>query len=221
MHNSLFTLRDVSFNYTEGSSVLEDLNLEIGENQLCVIRGESGAGKSTFLQLFNRFCDYRNGSILYHNRDIREYRIEDIRQSIIYMPQIPHVIEGSIEDNLAFPYLFTVHRDKIFNATRAEEWLDYFQLQVSLRDDARKLSVGQKQRISLIRAMLLEPEVLLLDEPGAALDAGNKKLIEQKIDSLLQSSDVTVVMATHSDVSFPGTSYRDFEINNGMLNELK
>ncbi|UCH45030.1 MAG: ATP-binding cassette domain-containing protein [Nitrospiraceae bacterium] len=221
MHNTLFRFRDVSFNYPGGSSVLEDLNLEIGANELFLIRGESGAGKSTFLQLFNRFCDSGNGVILYHGRDIREYGIEKIRKSIIYLPQIPHVIEGSVEDNLRFPFSFTVHRDNTFDASRAEEWLDYFQLQVSLRDEALKLSVGQKQRISLIRAMLLEPEVLLLDEPGSALDEANKKLIEQKIESLLRSSDVTVLMASHSTVSFAHTSYRDFEIKNRTLKELK
>jgi putative ABC transport system ATP-binding protein len=221
LHNTLFRLRDVSFNYPGGSSVLEDLNLEIEANELSLIRGESGAGKSTFLQLFNRFCDSRNGIILYHGRDIREYGIEEIRRSIIYLPQILHVIEGSVEDNLRFPFSFTVHRDNMFDESRAEEWLDYFQLQVSLRDEALKLSVGQKQRIALIRAMLLEPEVLLLDEPGSALDEANKKLIEQKIESLLRSSDVTVLMASHSTVSFAHTSYRDFEIKNRTLKELK
>ena len=69
--------------------------------------------------------------------------------------------------------------------------------------------------------MLLEPEVLLLDEPGSALDEANKKLIEQKIESLLRSSDVTVLMASHSTVSFAHTSYRDFEIKNRTLKELK
>jgi predicted regulator of Ras-like GTPase activity (Roadblock/LC7/MglB family) len=91
------------------------------------------------------------------------------------------------------------------------------QLKVLLEHDALKLSVGQKQRIALIRAMMLEPEVLLLDEPGSALDSSNRKLIEHKIESLINSSGITVLMATHSAVSFEGTDYRVFALEDRRL----
>jgi putative ABC transport system ATP-binding protein len=135
----------------------------------------------------------------------------------MYLPQLPFVIDGTVEDNLSFPFSFDAHRKQTYDRVKAGEWLDYFQLKVLLEHDALKLSVGQKQRIALIRAMMLEPEVLLLDEPGSALDSSNRKLIEHKIESLINSSGITVLMATHSAVSFEGTDYRVFALEDRRL----
>jgi putative ABC transport system ATP-binding protein len=99
--------------------------------------------------------------------------------------------------------------------------MEHFQLHVPLSHDSLKLSIGQKQRIALIRALLLKPEVLLLDEPGSALDSGNKKLIERKIESIMETSRITVIMATHSDVSFAHAGYREFILENLRLKVIK
>jgi putative ABC transport system ATP-binding protein len=127
------------------------------------------------------------------------------------------MIEGTIEDNLSFPFSFHVHSHKTYDPVKSREWLDYFQLDIPLNQEASKLSIGQKQRIALIRSMLLEPEVLLLDEPGSALDSNNKKLIEQKIESLIESSKITVLMATHSEVGFSNADYRMFKLKDKKL----
>jgi putative ABC transport system ATP-binding protein len=129
------------------------------------------------------------------------------------------MVDGTIEENLAFPFSFHLHKNKIFDPINAREWLDYFQLNIPLDHEALKLSIGQKQRIALIRSILLEPEVLLLDEPGSALDSNNKRLIEQKIESLINSSGIVVLMATHSEVSFSDSDYRSFRLEDGRLVE--
>jgi putative ABC transport system ATP-binding protein len=199
-------LQNVSFAYPEGKVILQDISLDLKKNDLIIIQGKSGAGKSTFLKLFNRFCDTSEGTILFHGKELEKYGIEEIRSSIIYLPQLPYMIDGSVEENLTFPFSFHSHRGKYYNPEQAREWFGYFQLDVPFHQEALKLSVGQRQRIALIRSILLQPEVLLLDEPGSALDSANKRLIEQKIESLIDSSNITVIMATHSDVTF--TPYR-------------
>lgn len=221
MSQNLIELDNVSFGYDRDHPVLRGLGLGIEKNCLAVIRGESGAGKSTLLKLFNRFHDPDSGSISFHGRHLNEYGIYELRSSVIYLPQLPVVTGGTVEDNLSFPFHFHAHKGKRFDRQKAGEWLEYFQLDIPLSHDAMKLSVGQKQRIALIRAMLLEPEVLLLDEPGSALDSGNKRLIEQKIESLISSAKVTVLMATHSDVSFSEGICRFFNLEDGRLAECK
>lgn len=217
MNPNLIQIENVSFSYEGGTPILEALNLEIKKNQIIIVNGESGAGKSSLLKLLNRFNDVTNGRIVFNNKEITEYRIDELRKAILYLPQIPHTVEGTIEDNLTFPFSFHVHKDKKYDADKAEEWLDYFQLNLPVNHEALKLSVGQRQRIALIRAMLLKSEVLLLDEPCSALDSANKKLIEQKIESLIEAREITVVMATHSKVSFSNICPRYFNLSNGRL----
>jgi putative ABC transport system ATP-binding protein len=187
MTSNLIQIENVSFSYQGGMPVLKGLNLEIKKNQLVIVNGESGSGKSSLLKLFNRFNDVTDGRIVFNNKEISEYRIDELRKAILYLPQIPYTVEGTIEDNLTFPFSFQVHKDKKYDANKAGEWLNYFQLNLPVNHEALKLSVGQRQRIALIRAMLLKSEVLLLDEPCSALDSANRKLIEQKIESLIES----------------------------------
>jgi len=219
MSPNLFKLFNVSFSYNSGKAVFENINLEINRNDLIIIKGESGAGKSTFLKLFNRFCDNIKGKINFCGKDLKGFKIEQIRSSVIYLPQLPYVIDGTVEDNLTFPFFFHSHKKQKYDPGKAMEWINYFQLNILLNQDALKLSIGQKQRIALIRSMLLEPEVLLLDEPGSALDNNNKRLIEQKIESLIRSSEITVIMATHSEVGFSDADVRRFNLEDGMLSE--
>jgi putative ABC transport system ATP-binding protein len=211
------TLHDVYFSYPDGKEVLKGVNLDVKEHDLIIIKGESGAGKSTLLKLFNRFCDASKGDVAFHNKELTQYEIDQIRSSIIYVPQQPFMISGTVQMNFSFPFSFTSHKHKHFNPDKAKEWLEYFQLNIPLNHDASRLSTGQKQRIALIRSMLLEPEVLLLDEPGSALDAANKRLIEEKIEHLINTSKVTVLMATHSEVSFKDRHYRAFRLEDNRL----
>jgi putative ABC transport system ATP-binding protein len=221
MTGNIFELQNVSFAYHGESRVLDDLSFEISRNALMIIQGASGAGKSTFLKLFNRFCDISEGKILFSGKELKTYHIDRLRSIIIYLPQLPYVIDGSVEDNVNFPFVFHSHKGKKYSQAKAIEWLDYFQLNVSLDHEALKLSIGQRQRIALIRSMLMEPEVLLLDEPGSALDSANKKLIEQKIESLIESSKITALMATHSKVNFSRIDYEVFNFEGNKLRNVK
>ena len=217
MPQNVITLQNVYFSYPDGKEVLRDANLYVRENDLIIIKGESGAGKSTLLKLFNRFCDPSDGNLTFHQKELTHYKIDQIRSSIIYVPQMPFMISGTVQMNFLFPFSFNSHKHKRFNPDIAKEWLDYFQLNIPLNHDASRLSSGQKQRIALIRSILLEPEVLLLDEPGSSLDTANKRLIEQKIEHLINTSKITVLMATHSEVSFTDRPYRSFRLEDARL----
>ncbi len=221
MSSYILKLENASFAYKAEHPVFTNINAEISENELIVIQGESGLGKSTFLKLFNRFCEIDKGRILLNDRELKEYEIDRLRGQIIYLPQLPFMIDGTIEDNLSFAFDFQAHKEKTYNSPKAEEWMSYFQLNTKLNDNALKLSTGQKQRIALIRALLLEPDILLLDEPCSSLDRKNRELIEQKIESLASESKVTVLMATHSDVTFDQSNYRKFTIKGKKLEEGK
>jgi putative ABC transport system ATP-binding protein len=189
----------------------------VRENDLVIIQGESGAGKSTILKLLNRFCDYTNGKILFNDRELKDFRVEELRRSIIYLPQLPVMKQATIEENLSFPYRFRVHEGKQFDLTEARKWLDYFQLELPVDTDVHTLSIGQRQRIALIRAMILLPEVLLLDEPLASLDKRNRLIIEQKIESLVRTAGLTVIMVTHGDVSSSLSESRILQVRDKTL----
>ncbi len=221
MSQNLIELVNVSFAYHGGQAVLKEINLEIKQNELLIIQGESGAGKSTFLKLLNRFCEVDSGEVFFNGKRIQEYKIDRLRASIIYFSQLPIVIDGTVKDNLSFPFDFHINSKKKFDQNKAREWLDYFQMDVSLTHEAMKLSVGQKQRIALVRSILQEPEILLLDEPCSSLDSNNKRLIEKKIEDLISSSGITIMLATHSDVSFDKSNYRVLCVEKGGVAECR
>lgn len=217
VNNALIELKGVSFRYPDGVFIFEGLDLQIMHNDLLIIRGESGAGKSTFLRLFNRFCDPVKGTIFFSGKDIREYQIEKLRSSVVYLHQIPHMVDGTIEHNLSFPFSFQAHTGRTLDRDRAREWMEYFQMDVPLSHQALHLSIGQRQRIALIRSLLLEPDVLLLDEPVSALDSSNRKLIEQRIEDLAVTRRGTVLLATHSDIQFSHARVRTLLLEKGKM----
>ncbi len=215
----VFELNNICFAYPNSENVLENINFKVRQNEVLIIKGESGLGKSSFLKLFNRFNDITGGKLLFRGRNLNEYNLEEIRSSILYLPQLPHLIEGTVEENLIFPFRFHAHSNKRFNKNRAAELFNHFHLKFSINYDALKLSIGQRQRIALIRAILLEPEVLLLDEPGSSLDEVNRRNLENQLSLLSESFCITVIMATHGDVYFQNRKHRTFTIREKTLVE--
>jgi len=213
----LLQLENISFEYSHKKRVFDDVSLSLEKNDLLLLRGKSGSGKSTFLKLLNRFHHLNSGSIALYCKNIGEYPVQELRSRLLYLPQLPTMIPGSVEENLSFPFSLSIHKSKEFNAEKAKEWLDYFQLPVLLQDDAHILSIGEKQRIALIRALLLEPEVLLLDEPTSALDTENRLIIEKKIELLTNEGRATVILATHQENGFTSSKVRSYNVSRKNL----
>jgi putative ABC transport system ATP-binding protein len=186
----LFDLSDVTLRRA-GEIVLDGLTTGLPEGASC-IAGPSGSGKSTLLRLLNRLSDPETGTVRYRGTDVRERDPLELRREVGLVPQLPALIEGSVEANLRFgPSLVEAEPD-------TSRLLELAGLDGSFAErDAAKLSVGEQQRVMLARALALEPRVLLLDEPTSALDAVARDAVESTLVHLRQRLQVSTVLVTH------------------------
>lgn len=157
----------VSLRYGE-TVVLEEVSFRVQSGQFALIEGPSGAGKSSMLRLINRLEDPSSGTISADGRPLPEWPVLQLRRQIAYVPQIPVLFPGTVRENLLTPFRFRANRDRTpptDEELRAR--LSELLLEVKLEETATTLSVGQQQRIALLRAALLEPRLMLCDEPTA------------------------------------------------------
>ncbi|HWO15414.1 MAG TPA: ATP-binding cassette domain-containing protein [Solirubrobacterales bacterium] len=186
----LFKLRDVSLS-RGGRLVLDSVSAEIPVGATAVV-GPSGSGKSTLLRLLNRLADPDEGAIAYRGRPLAEYDPLALRREVSLVPQLPALLDGTVESNLRFA------------AGLAGEELDVGRcLRLAGLDpgfaerDVAKLSVGEQQRAMLARALSQRPDVLLLDEPTSALDRAARDAIEATLAELRRELDISVVLVSH------------------------
>ena len=186
----LFDLRAVSLS-RGGRRVLDSVSAGIPAGATAVI-GPSGSGKSTLLRLLNRLAEPDAGTISYRDRPLAEYDPLALRREVSLVPQLPALLEGTVESNLRFA------------AGLAGEELDTPRcLRLAGLDpgfaarDVAKLSVGEQQRAMLARALTQEPAVLLLDEPTAALDHAARDAIEATLAKLRRELDISIVLVSH------------------------
>src|SRR5688572_20231114 len=151
--------------------------------------GPSGSGKSTLLRLLNRLADPDAGSVRFHGTDVRELDPLELRRRVGLVPQLPAPVPGSVADNVSFGPRLEGREVDPEGAVRLAGLDPSF-----LERDASRLSVGEQQRVMLARALALEPEVLLLDEPTASLDAAATASVEEALRGL---GDVSYVLVTH------------------------
>jgi putative ABC transport system ATP-binding protein len=156
------------------------------------VLGPSGAGKSSLLRLLNRLADADAGTVRFEGRDVRELDPLELRRRACLVPQLPAPVEGTVADNVSLgPRLCGREAD----VGRA---LEQAGLDGSFADRRpERLSVGEQQRVMLARALALEPEVLLLDEPTAALDEGSRAGVERTLAELARARETSMVLVTH------------------------
>ncbi len=196
----ILEIEALGFSYNNAAkTVFRELDLVVGTGEFVLVKGASGSGKSTLLRLICRLEASESGRILFKSRKIEEYCPSELRRSIVYVSQIPAMIEGSVEENLVFPFSFAANNGlERPSEKQLSEMLETFYLSdVSLQHQARNLSVGQQQRLALMRALLLDPEILLLDEPTSALDAESTSMVFSIVEQLNIARKKTVVMVTH------------------------
>jgi putative ABC transport system ATP-binding protein len=171
--------------------------------------GPSGSGKSTLLRLLNRLADPDEGSVLFHGDDVRELDPLELRRRVGLVPQLPAPVPGSVADNVRFgPRLHGADVDP-------EEPVRLAGLDHSfLERDASRLSVGEQPRVMLARALALEPEVLLLDEPTASLDAAATDAVEDALHGL---RGVSVVLVTHDRAQAERLTERTVRLEAGRV----
>jgi putative ABC transport system ATP-binding protein len=186
----LFELEDVRLSRA-GREVLRGLSATLPAGSSC-LAGPSGSGKSTVLRLLNRLADPETGTVRYRGEDLRGRDPLALRREVCLVPQLPALVDGTVADNLRFAASFDGRdRDPV-------RLLDLAGLDASYADrDASRLSVGEQQRAMLARALALEPQVLLLDEPTAALDSASREAVETTLQELRRRVDVSLVVVTH------------------------
>lgn len=186
----LFELSEVSL--TRGDRrVLDSVSATIPAGATAIV-GPSGAGKSTLLRLLNRLADPEVGTIAYRGKPLMEYEPLALRREVSLVPQLPALLEGTVESNLAYAAGLA---GKELGAGRCLR-LAGLDPDFAGRDVAR-LSVGEQQRTMLARALSQEPAVLLLDEPTSALDHGTRDAIEATLAELRRELDISIVLVSH------------------------
>lgn len=187
----LFELDQVTYE-RNGRQVLRGLTARLPVGASCLF-GPSGSGKSTTLRLLDRLIDPDAGRVLYEGTDVRERDVLELRREVVLVPQLPALVEGTVADNVAYGPRLTGHS---FD-TRTPLELAGLDAEFAARP-ADQLSVGEKQRVMLARALALEPRVLLLDEPTAALDAKATAAVEGTLEALRAQTSISIVLVTHS-----------------------
>ena len=198
----LLEIRNLSFAY-EGSAALvfDRLNVTVQEGEFILVKGPSGAGKSTLLRLICRLNKPQGGSILFQGSDITSIAPAKLRSVVSYVAQIPKMIDATVEENLLMPFSFAINAAKPRpGKEELHEMLRKFYLgEVTLDQSAMKLSIGQKQRLAIMRALLQEPLLLLLDEPTSALDQESASMVFSIMERLNTDDRKTLITVTHID----------------------
>jgi len=216
----LMEMIDLSFSYPGAARpVFSRLDLSISEGDLILVQGPSGCGKSTLLRLACRLNAPSSGTIRFRGTDVTMIPPAELRTRICLVAQIPQMMDASVAGNLLLPFSFSANRSKKEpTRERLQEMLREFYLQdLTLEQSALKLSTGQKQRLALMRAILQEPDLLLLDEPTSALDKESASMIFSILERLNSQDGKTILLVTHSDYTPAGPKVRGFEFRNGNL----
>lgn len=154
-----------------GDWLLKDVSLDVNPGDRITIEGPSGSGKSLLLRALALLDPIEAGSIRWRGEPIPDRDVPDFRRQVAYLHQSPSLAEGSVEANLRLPFTLGIHRERTFDIDRARELLGQLGCGPSfLERSTADLSGGERQMVALARLLQLEPVVLLLDEPTAALD---------------------------------------------------
>jgi putative ABC transport system ATP-binding protein len=186
----LFELREVGL-IRGGRTVLDSLSADLPPGATAIV-GPSGAGKSTLLRLLNRLGDPDRGKIAYRGRPLASYEPLALRREVALVPQLPALLDGTVESNLAYAARLA---GKELDAARILR-LAGLDPEYASRDVAR-LSVGEQQRAMLGRALAQQPKVLLLDEPTSALDHAARDAIEAALAELRRELQISIVLVSH------------------------
>ena len=188
---------DVVFGYNETHPILKDINLFAKPGQKIAFVGSTGAGKTTIINLINRFYDITKGSITYDGIDVKLIKKDDLRKSISIVLQDTHLFTGTIADNIRYGNLEASDEEVIEAAKKANAHDFIMELEEGYDTDCGqrgvKLSGGQKQRISIARVFLKNPPILIFDEATSALDNESESIVQESLEKLSQDRTTFVI----------------------------
>lgn len=189
--------RHVDFSYNSSKQVLKDICLTIPKGKTVALVGQSGSGKSTFVDLLPRFYDVTRGAILIDGIDIRRLSFYNLRELMGNVNQDPILFNDTIYNNISFG-VESATPEQVEQAARIANAHDFIMqtekgYQTVIGDRGGKLSGGQRQRLSIARAVLKNPPIMILDEATSALDTESEKLVQQALDNLMKNRTSIVI----------------------------
>ncbi|WP_378949213.1 ABC transporter ATP-binding protein [Paracoccus sp. R86501] len=211
-------LISVGKTYPDGTVAVSDFDLQVEKGEFVAFLGPSGCGKSTTLRMIAGFEDITNGRLMMMGRDMTRVPPEKRPTSMIFQNYalFPHM---SVRDNVAFG-LDVKGMPKAERDRKVDRILNMFDLDAYADRKADKLSGGQRQRIALARGLVVEPEILLLDEPLGALDANLRRIIQNELKLLQRELGITFIFVTHAQSEALGLSDRVVVMSNGVVEQI-
>lgn len=182
-------IKHVDFSYVEGKPILKDVSILAPKGKMTAVVGPTGSGKTTIMNLLNRFYDVDSGSIEFDGRDIRDYELDSLRSHVGIVLQDSVLFSGTIRDNIRFG-VPDASQEMVEMAARATHIHDYIEslpekYDTLVDDDQNIFSTGQKQLISIARTLLTDPQVLILDEATSNVDTVTESKIQQAMEAVV------------------------------------
>jgi ATP-binding cassette subfamily B protein len=197
---ALLIFRNVSFQYPDGKKVLHDINFELEEGKTVAFVGPTGGGKTTTASLIARLYDPTEGKVFLNGKDLRTYSTEELSKKIGFILQEPFLFNGTVRDNIlygneAYKKLDKAQLNKELHDADLESLVDRFEngLDTKIVSGGDSMSLGEKQLIAFIRAVLRKPDLLILDEATANIDTITEKLLEEILEKLPASTTKVII----------------------------
>lgn len=200
----------------ENTLIINDMSFSLQQGSVNLFFGPSGGGKSTILRLMNRLDEPNSGTLKFNEKDITSYNSNRLRRSIVLNLQEATLFPGTVRENLHYPLKFSTETELPFDI---EQIAEVCALPNHLLDrSADDLSVGQRQRASIARALMLKPAILLLDEPTAPLDIAVAEKFRTNLYRFCKEEGITLVVATH-DLNMATGADQMFFLSDGSIVE--
>ena len=182
-------IRNVDFSYLPGKPILKDVNISAPKGKMIAVVGPTGSGKTTIMNLINRFYDVDAGSIRFDGRDIREFDLDSLRSKVGIVLQDSVLFSGTIRDNIRFG-VPDASQEMVEAAAKATHIHDYIEslpekYDTLINDDQSVFSTGQKQLISIARTLMTDPQVLILDEATSNVDTVTESKIQNAMEAIV------------------------------------
>ncbi len=205
INNGDVEFREVSFAYNGDIQALNNVSLYVSSGEKIALVGESGGGKSTFINLIPRFYELEHGKIFIDGQDTREMDLLSLRRQMAIVPQDVILFSGSVYENIRYGRL-DAENEEIFEAARhanAHSFIEKLEngYETEVGERGLQLSGGQRQRIAIARAILRNPKILLLDEATSALDTESERMVQDALNKLMKGSTSFIIAHRFSTIA--------------------